>query len=170
MRNERCGLFGNFFELLPIDERFDAGRFKTLDSRGQDLSETTGGNSDALIIASEPASSGHARQPPHNVARALRLPDDSVGGLREILPKLLEVHVIDFRMPVRQIQAMCGNRLPRRMIGPLITLLTTRGLGPSSPGLPDLVSHDDKTRGRQQEPRTDALRPRRKQVMMEAIE
>ena len=102
--------------------------------------------------------------------RALRLPDNSVGGLRTILPKLLEIHVIDSRMPPRQIQAMRRNRLPGRMKGPLVTLFPTSSLGAGSPGLRDLISlaigHDDNTRGRQREPKTDALRPRRKQVIM----
>ena len=146
MRFELISLCGNLFELLRVDERFDARRFKTRDGRAQHLGETTGGNSDTLIIASEPASSRHARLPPPNDARALRLPDDSVGRLGEIMPKLLECHVIDSRMPHSQIQTMYWDSLPGRMIRPERTLLATRGLGSISLGLPQLIlgGHGDK--------------------------
>ena len=139
MRFERFSLCGNFFELLRVDERLDARRCKTRDGRAQHLGETTGGNADTLRVTSEPACSGHARLPPPNDARALRLPDDSVGRLGEIMPKLLECHVIDSRMPHSQIQTMYWNRLPGRMIRPESTLLATRRLGSRSSGLRELI-------------------------------
>ena len=78
-----------------------------------------------LSSPANPQSNGHTTPPPL-VARALRLPQDGVSRLREVFPKSFETHLIDRRVARVQIETMCWSGLPRRMIGPLFTLLAPR--------------------------------------------